>query len=77
MTAPPPSDRDAILDILATCSKEDFDGHTEFHRLTAKERILWLSHTAYFVHRVAKNNPHLGCHGLFISSQDPHENTRP
>ena len=26
----------------------DFDGHTEFHRLTPEERLIWLSHVQRF-----------------------------
>jgi len=27
---------------LAQCTPEDFDGHTEFHRLTPEQRLEWL-----------------------------------
>ncbi len=54
-----------ILNKIANCSQEDFDGHTEFHRLTPKERLLWLSNTAYFVYKAAAANPELNCNNYF------------
>jgi len=54
-----------ILDTIANCPKEDFDGHTEFHRLSPKERLLWLSNTAYFVYKAASNNPKLNSNRYF------------
>jgi hypothetical protein len=30
-------------------SHPDFDGHTEFVRLTTEQRLMWLSHAAQFV----------------------------
>jgi hypothetical protein len=35
---------------LAQCTREDFDGHTEFHRLTPEQRLEWLSQAATFVY---------------------------
>ena len=35
---------------LAQCRPEDFDGHTEFHRLTPEQRLDWLFQAATFVH---------------------------
>lgn len=35
---------------LAQCTPEDFDGHTEFHRLTPEQRLEWLSQAATFVY---------------------------
>jgi hypothetical protein len=60
-------DKQKILQQIAQCSPEDFDGHTEFHKLTPYERLLWLSHTVSFVHDVAQHNPDLGCNRLFKS----------
>jgi hypothetical protein len=34
---------------LARCKPEDFDGHTEFHRLTSEQRLEWLCQAATFV----------------------------
>ena len=44
---------------LAACSPADFDGHTEFARLTPAERLEWLSQAASFVHenRGRANHP--------------------
>jgi hypothetical protein len=52
-------------EILEKCKPEDFDGHTEFERLTPLERLRWLSNTVYFVYCAAKNNPDLGCNEFF------------
>ncbi len=35
---------------LAECRPEDFDGHTEFHRLTPEQRLEWLCEPATFVY---------------------------
>jgi hypothetical protein len=34
---------------LAACSPHDFDGHTEFSRLTSEQRLEWLYQAATFV----------------------------
>ena len=34
---------------LAKCRPEDFDGHTEFSRLTREQRLEWLCEAATFV----------------------------
>jgi len=34
---------------LAQCKPEDFDGHTEFYRLTPEQRLEWLYQAATFV----------------------------
>ena len=36
--------------ILAQCTTEDFDGHTEFHRLTPEQRLEWLAQVATFIY---------------------------
>jgi hypothetical protein len=35
---------------LAQCTPEDFDGHTEFYRLTPEQRLEWLCQAATFVY---------------------------
>lgn len=35
---------------LAQCNPEDFDGHTEFYRLTLEQRLEWLCEAATFVY---------------------------
>ena len=35
---------------LARCKPEDFDGPTEFRRLTPEQRLEWLYRAAAFVH---------------------------
>ncbi len=39
------------LDIIKSCSQEDFDGHTDFKKMTPKQKLLWLSNVAYFVYK--------------------------
>lgn len=38
-----------ISNFLEKVTPEDFDGHTEFDRLTAEQRLMWLSQIAQFV----------------------------
>ena len=45
-----PSTREEFERVLAQCRPEDFDGHTEFHRLTPEEKLDWLVQAATFVH---------------------------
>ncbi len=34
---------------LARCRPEDFDGHTDFRKLTYEQRLEWLAQAAQFV----------------------------
>jgi hypothetical protein len=43
------STREEFERALAQCTPEDFDGHTEFKRLTPEERLDWLFQAATFV----------------------------
>lgn len=46
---------------LAQCTPEDFDGHTEFYRLTPEQRLEWLYEAATFVYEFrGKANPAVG-----------------
>jgi hypothetical protein len=36
--------------VLAQCTPEGFDGHTEFYRLTSEQRLEWLCQAATFVY---------------------------
>jgi hypothetical protein len=38
------------LAVWAKLRPEDFDGHTEFARMDAEQRLTWLSEIARFVH---------------------------
>ena len=40
------------LTVWAKLRPEDFDGHTEFARMDAEQRLTWLSGIARFVHDV-------------------------
>ena len=44
------STREEFERALAQCTREDFDGHTEFYRLTPEQRLEWLCQAAAFVH---------------------------
>ena len=48
--------RDKIDKLVAKTRGEDFDGHTDFQALTPKQKLIWLSSTAYFVYTIRKNN---------------------
>jgi len=39
---------------LAQCRPEDFDGHTEFYRLTPGQRLEWLCEAATFVYELKR-----------------------
>ena len=49
------STREEFERALAQCKPEDFDGHTEFHRLTAEQRLEWLCEAAAFVYEFRKS----------------------
>ena len=42
------------LDVLRGYDAEDFNGHTEFHRMSAQQRLAWLDGAVAFI-REAKN----------------------
>jgi len=64
--------RDQIDKLLAKTSVEDFDGHTDFQALSPKQKLIWLSSTAYFVYTIGKNNPDLGCSNFIdVPSKNP------
>lgn len=44
------STREEFEHALARCRPEDFDGHTEFYRLTPEQRLEWLCQAAAFVY---------------------------
>ena len=47
---------------LAKCKPEDFEGHTEFYRLTPEQRLEWLCQAAMFVHEF-KGEAHAAAKG--------------
>jgi hypothetical protein len=52
------STREEFERALAQCTPEDFDGHTEFYRLTPEQRLEWLCQAATFVYEFkGKANP--------------------
>jgi hypothetical protein len=38
-----------LCETLQNTKPEDFDGHTEFHRLTPEQRLAWLDHAVAFI----------------------------
>lgn len=58
------STREEFERALAQCKPEDFDGHTEFYRLTPEQRLEWLCQAATFVRdfkgKAQTNRPSLG-----------------
>jgi hypothetical protein len=58
-------DEEFRRDLLDRCTSTDFDGHTEFEKLSPVERLRWLSNTIFFLYSAAKNNPDLGCNDFF------------
>lgn len=39
----------SLHEILENSTSEDFDGHTEFHRLTPQQRLAWLDQAVTFI----------------------------
>ncbi len=57
--------KEDILKKIAECENEDFDGHTDFSKMSAVDKLLWLSNTIYFIYIVAKENPDIECASFF------------
>lgn len=47
-------DMDEFRRLLAQASPSDFDGHTDFEKLTPEQKLLWLSQCAKFFTEVKK-----------------------
>lgn len=47
-------DLKAFRKSLEKTTEKDFDGHTEFHKLTVREKLEWLSQLIYFRHIKSK-----------------------
>ena len=54
-----PTKTTEALEILQRYGAEYFDGHTEFHRLTAQQRLAWLDEAVGFINeaRNVKRSP--------------------
>jgi len=52
-------------DVEWNVEASDFDGHTEFHKMTFTKKLEWLSEAAVSVYLLAKDNPAAGCNSLF------------
>jgi hypothetical protein len=48
----PPYDEAAAAAIIAQSKPEDYDGHTEFHRLSPRARLEWLDSAVQFFEMV-------------------------
>ena len=46
------ADMEEFMKMLDKTTPSDFDGHTDFDRLTPEQRLLWLSQCALFVAEV-------------------------
>jgi hypothetical protein len=48
-----------LYEILKNSTPEDFDGHTEFRRLTPEQRLAWLDQAVAFIQTAkhARNPP--------------------
>ena len=53
-TTQPPTKATEALQILQSFGAEYFDGHTEFHRLTAEQRLAWLDEAVGFINEAKK-----------------------
>ena len=57
--------KNKILQSIKDLPQECFDGHTEFSKLSAKEKLRWLSESVYFIYVTSQKNPGLGCNRFF------------
>lgn len=48
-------DLEAFKKALDQMNEEDFDGHTEFDKLSTKEKLIWLSELNHFKSVVKKS----------------------
>lgn len=46
----------------------DFDGHTDFQKMTFTQKLEWLSEVAVSAYLLAKDNPAAGCNSFFNST---------
>lgn len=58
-------DSNGFSDIEWKGEPSDFDGHTDFHKMTFTEKLEWLSEAVVSVYLLAKENPEAGCSSLF------------
>ena len=52
-------------DVEWNLEPSDFDGHTEFHKMTFTKKLEWLSEVVVSVYLLSKDNPAAGCGSLF------------
>ena len=54
-TTQPSTKTNEALQILQSYGAEYFDGHTEFHRLSAQQRLAWLDEAVGFINKAKKD----------------------
>ncbi len=59
-----------LLEKIKLLPDNCFDGHTEFYKLSSKEKLQWLAESVYFVYNMSKQNPELGCSRFFKLHDD-------
>ena len=60
-----------ILITIKDLPQECFDGHTEFCKLSPKDKLRWLSESAFFIYKISLQNPNLGCSRFFKKKITP------
>ena len=45
----PPACAHVDLEVVRRATPSDFDGHTEFHRLSPRQRLVWLDEAVAFI----------------------------
>jgi hypothetical protein len=48
--------------------ESDFDGHTDFQKMTFTQKLEWLSQVVVSAYLLAKDNPGAGCSSFFKST---------
>jgi hypothetical protein len=50
--------QEEALEAVRLSRPEDYDGHTEFDRMTPSQRLAWLDEATLLVFRQKNNHPH-------------------
>lgn len=48
---------DKFRELIRSLDDKDFDGHTDFQKLTPKQKLEWLSELIHFTHMAKKKKP--------------------
>jgi hypothetical protein len=57
MNSDSPSNLESVRAIIARTSPKDYDGHTDFARMSATQRLRWLDQTVLFIAAQKKPRP--------------------